>query len=233
VKTAAALALALLLPLPGCALTSKADPLPIRYFTPTWQEAARAAGPASAEGPRLRLGRVSSSSHLRSRIVYRPSAVEVAMYEDRRWTEKPEEYVRRALAQALFEKRAMVQAVSGVGPELEVELLAFDEVHKQSGRAARVTLHYAVQDGRTVLESESMTVEVDVRGDPADPENMAASMGTALHRISEQIASRVASRLKAGGAGDAPASAPPSAVGEVRSPDMAAPKAEPQPSAGR
>jgi cholesterol transport system auxiliary component len=226
VKTAAALSLALLLSLPGCALTSKADPLTIRYFAPVWQDGSRAPSRPSADGPRLRLGRVSSSSHLRSRIVYRPSDVEIAMYEDRRWTEKPEEYVRRALAHALFEARPIVRAVSGVGPELEVELLAFDEVHRKNGRAARVTLHYAVQDGRTVLESESMTMEVEVRGDPEDPENMAASMGAALRGIAEKLASRVAARLPVGGAGDASAQA--SAVG---GPDGAAPKAEQQPRA--
>lgn len=225
-KIAKALSLALLLSLPGCALTSKADPLAIRYFTPTWQEASRAPGRPGADGPRLRLGRISASSHLRNRIVYRVSDVEVAVYEDRRWTERPEEYVRRALAQALFEERPLVRALSGAGPELDVELLAFDEVHRKDGRVARITLHYAVQDDRTVLDAESMTVEVEVRGDPEEPENVAASMGAALHKVAEQLASRVASRLTAGGAGDAPASAKPSAVGEVRSQDIAAPTME-------
>ncbi|WP_437670364.1 PqiC family protein [Sorangium sp. So ce131] len=201
------LPLALLFLFPGCALTSKADPMPIRYFAPKWEQAAGAAERGSTDGPRLRLGRISSSSHLRNRIVYRSSDVEVAMYEDRRWTEEPEEYVRRALAQALFEERPLVQAVSGAGPSLDVELLAFDEVHRKDGRAARITLHYAVQDDRSVLDARSMTVDVEVRGDPADPENMAAAMGAALRDIAERLASRVASRLTAAGAGEAQASA--------------------------
>src|SRR5689334_5933836 len=112
----------------------------IRYFTPTWKEATPSAGRQSAEGPRLRLGRISASSHLRNRMVYRLSDVEVAVYEDRRWTERPEEYVRRALMQALFEERPIVHAVSGVGPAIDVELLAFDEVHGKNGRTARVTI---------------------------------------------------------------------------------------------
>ncbi|AUX45311.1 uncharacterized protein SOCE26_067930 [Sorangium cellulosum] len=206
-KTTRTLPLALLFLLPGCALTSKADPLSIRYFSPRWEQASRAPERASADGPRLRLGRVSSSSHLRNRIVYRSSDVEVAMYEDRRWTEKPEEYVRRALAQALFEERPLVQALSGGGPALDVELLAFDEVHRKDGRAARVTLHYAVQDDRSVLDARSLTVDVEVRGDPKDPENMAAAMGAALHDIAERLASRVASRLTVAGGGEAQASA--------------------------
>ncbi|WP_437963719.1 ABC-type transport auxiliary lipoprotein family protein [Sorangium sp. So ce260] len=200
---------ALLLSVPGCALTSKAEPLSVRYFTPRWEEPPRASERGSADGPRLRLGRISSSSHLRNRIVYRSSDVEVAMYEDRRWTEKPEEYVRRALARALFEERPLVQAVSGGGPALDVELLAFDEVHRRGGRAARVTLHYAVQDDRTVLDTQSMTAEVEVRGDVEDPGNMAAAMGAALHEIAERLASRVASRLDAAGAGNAQAIAAP------------------------
>ncbi|WP_437685096.1 ABC-type transport auxiliary lipoprotein family protein [Sorangium sp. So ce176] len=208
-NTAKALWFAVLLAVPGCALTSKAEPLAVRYFTPGWQASSRAPDRASADGPRLRLGRISSSSHLRNRIVYRSSDVEVAMYEDRRWTEKPEEYVRRALARALFEERPLVQAVSGGGPALDVELLAFDEVHSNGGRAARVALHYAVQDDRTVLDTRSMTVDVEVRGDVEDPENMAAAMGAALHEIAERLASLVASRLTAAGAGDARASASP------------------------
>jgi cholesterol transport system auxiliary component len=207
VKTALALSLALALP--GCALTSKADLMDIRYFTLAWQEAPPSPSPGrpSAEGPRLRLGRITASSHLRNRMVYRLSDVEVAVYEDRRWTERPEEYVRRALAQALFEERPIVHAVSGGGPAIDVELLAFDEVHGKSGRAARVTIRYAVQDDRTVFDAESVTVEVEIRGDAEEPENTAVSMGAALHKVVEQIASRVASQLKAGGSGDAPASA--------------------------
>lgn len=234
-KTTLALSLALLLPLSGCALTSKADPMAIRYFTPTWPDASRApqtapsgaeASRPSASGPRLRIGRISASSHLRNRMVYRLSEAEVAVYEDLRWTEKPEEYVRRALTQALFEERSIVHAVAGGGPQLDVELLAFDEVHRKGGRVARVTLNYAVQDDLTVLGSESLTVEVEVRGDDDEPENTAASMGAALHKIVEQVASRVESRLNAGGAGDTPASAKPSAAGQARSSDTAAPKAQ-------
>ncbi|WP_437302517.1 ABC-type transport auxiliary lipoprotein family protein [Sorangium sp. So ce388] len=203
------LSIALLLALPGCALTSKADPLSVRYFTPKWEAASRVSERPSAEGPRLRLGQISSSSHLRNRIVYRSSDVEVAMYEDRRWTEKPEEYVRRALAQALFEERPLVQALAGAGPTLDVELLAFDEVQRKDGRAARVTLHYAVQDDRSVLDAQSITVEVEIRGNPRDPENMAAAMGAALHDVAERLASRVASRLTAASPGEAQASAAP------------------------
>ncbi|WP_437662023.1 ABC-type transport auxiliary lipoprotein family protein [Sorangium sp. So ce1182] len=208
-KIAKTLLFALLLSAPGCALTSKAEPLSVRYFTPKWEVAPRAPDRASADGPRLRLGRISSSSHLRQQIVYRSSDVEVAMYDDRRWTEKPEEYVRRALARALFEERPLVQAVSGGGPALDIELLAFDEVHRKDGRAARITLHYAVQDDRTVLDAQSMTVDVEVRGDTDDPENVAAAMGAALHEIAERLASRVASRLTAASPGEAQASAAP------------------------
>ena len=96
----------LLLAVPGCALTSKADPLEIRYFTPA-EAPARPATPAG-DGARLRLGRLSASDHLRQRIVVRTSAVELAALEDRRWTEKPEDYLRRALARSLFEEAGLV-----------------------------------------------------------------------------------------------------------------------------
>ena len=58
----------------GCALTSKSEPIAPRYFSPE-----RPADPAHANAKpadvplELRLGRVSGSSHLDERLVYRDS----------------------------------------------------------------------------------------------------------------------------------------------------------------
>src|SRR5690606_27456135 len=137
------------------------------------------AGPDAA-GARLRLGRISASDHLRERIVFRTSEVELAAYEDRRWTEEPEEYLRRSLARALFEDQGLVQAIAGAGPTLDVELLAFDEVRRGDDRSALVVARVALHDDRVVLDGTTVRVEVPV-GDPADaPGRLAHAMGAAL-----------------------------------------------------
>lgn len=190
----------LVLALPGCALTSKADPLEIRYFTPA-ETPPRPSAPA-AEGSRLRLGRLSASDHLRQRIVVRTSAVELASLEDRRWTEKPEDYLRRALARALFEEAGIVQAVAGAGPTLDVELIAFEEVRRGSSRAALVAMHLALHDDRVVLDTTTVRVEVPFEADE-ETAPLAQAMGAALDQATRQIASRVTDRL--GRAATAPA----------------------------
>jgi hypothetical protein len=71
----------------GCALTSKADALSPRYFSPEQAPEPSAARAAPERRLELRLGQVSSASHLDERISYRLSSSEVGFYEERRWTE--------------------------------------------------------------------------------------------------------------------------------------------------
>ncbi|HYJ08617.1 MAG TPA: hypothetical protein VEX18_06400, partial [Polyangiaceae bacterium] len=80
---------------PSCALTSKADAMTPRYFNP--QLAAVSRSQAAPRPFELRLGQVSSAAHLDERISFRINASEVGFYDDRRWTELPEAYLRRAL----------------------------------------------------------------------------------------------------------------------------------------
>ena len=126
-------ALAALAAWSGCALTSKSTPEPIYWFSPeTVHPRLTSAAPPSptreAGAPLLRLGRVTGADHLRERIVYRDEGHVVGFYEDLRWTERPEVYVRLEIARALFEDRGFDRALSGLAPTLDVELLAFDEI---------------------------------------------------------------------------------------------------------
>ncbi|HEY3593834.1 MAG TPA: ABC-type transport auxiliary lipoprotein family protein, partial [Polyangiaceae bacterium] len=84
----------------GCALTSKSDPLMPRYFDPDLSSLPTAAADTDGNpnAPSLRLGRVTAGEHLRERIVYRQANRELGFYEERRWTENPDVYLRRALA---------------------------------------------------------------------------------------------------------------------------------------
>src|SRR5262245_21860046 len=132
--------LSLVAVLAGCALTSKSEPRELRYFAPPTHVVA--AHSQAAGGALLRLGRITSTSLLRVRIVHRNSAVEVSPYETLRWTDEPEAYVRRALGHALFDGHGLEQATDALAPTLEVDVLAFEEVRNGPQRSGRVELRY-------------------------------------------------------------------------------------------
>jgi cholesterol transport system auxiliary component len=187
--------------LTACALLSKAAPLVPRYFTPENGAAAAAAPrapvqPAASETRQLRLGRVRGGSQLRERIMFRDSAHELGYYEDRRWTERPEAYLRRALARTLFEERGLVRVVSGSAPTLEAELVAFEEIRAPEHKA-RVQVIITLNGDRVGSLQETITVEQplprDAKGDDAD--TTVDALATALHQCVAQIADRVMAKL--------------------------------------
>ncbi|HEX7480886.1 MAG TPA: ABC-type transport auxiliary lipoprotein family protein [Polyangiales bacterium] len=195
--------------LAACALFSKAAPLEPRYFTPEDGATAAvqrvAAQPASSENRQLRLGSVRGSSQLRERIVFRDSAHERGYYEDRRWTERPEAYLRRALARALFEERGLVRVVSGVGPTLEAELVAFEELRAPE-HSVRVQVIITLDDDRTASLEETISVEQRVSPNAQDDaEATVAALASALQKCVAQIAERVVLQLGAAAVGRAPA----------------------------
>jgi hypothetical protein len=117
----------------GCAFMSKGEGMTPRYFSPALaSEPPEASEPrppeATSAPPELRIGRIEPAAHLEERIAYRISDSELAYYDDRRWTEPPEQFVRRALERELFESRAFRRVISGAAPTLDVELLSFEEV---------------------------------------------------------------------------------------------------------
>ena len=192
----------------GCALTAKSVPIAPRYFSPDRPaDAARASTKPPGVPLELRLGRITSSSHLDERLVFRDSDYELGYYEERRWTEDPEEYLRRRLGRVLFEERGLRHVIGGIGPTLEVELIAFEEIRTPK-RVARVQLTARLQDARLVRWEETLTVDQpipeDSKGDVADA--MVAAIGTALGSVVDRIADRVMSELTATAAA---AAAPP------------------------
>lgn len=178
----------------GCALTSKADALSPRYFSP--QLVGEARSPAAARSFELRLGQVASASNLDERMAYRINPVEVGFYEDRRWTELPEQYLRRALEKELFEDRKLTRVVSGAAPTLDVELIAFEEQRGTPGKA-RVSLRFTLRDERRALLEQTLTLEQplgDRRGGDAS-ELVAEALAGTLARAVRQLGSEVIERL--------------------------------------
>lgn len=191
---------ALALTVSGCALTSKSEVVEVRYFTPertmpaptptlTSANAGMEAAPAPID---LRLAKVTSGPHLRERIAYREANHEIGYYDDRRWTERPDAYVRRALEHRLFEDAAFRRVLGGTAPALDIEVLAFDEIRTPTGRAARVSIRMVLFRDRVVLKEDTITIDVPVPAtkDPGVPEIVAA-LSTALDFATTQVATRV------------------------------------------
>jgi ABC-type uncharacterized transport system auxiliary subunit len=186
----------------GCALLSKSRPLELRYFeavepaaadqrAPAPPAPAASAGGEQEQGLRLRLGAVKAARHLDLRIATRRGAHEVGYHETLRWTERPEEYVRRALQRDLYQQAGFTRVVSGPAPTLEVELISFEEYDQGGRRRGRVELQTVLHDERVQLDQETVRVEADVdaaQGDAA--EALVAALGKALGQASRRVTER-------------------------------------------
>jgi cholesterol transport system auxiliary component len=180
--------------LTGCALLGKSEPSVPHYFTPELDGSP--AVPRAPPGLQLRLGRVEGWSHLRERMVARSAAGELSYSDDRRWTERPEVYLRRALSRALFEERGLVEALSGRAITLEVELIAFEEVERP--HVVRMQARLALRDDRLILFQETVTVEQPVAPSEgagqarALVEAFSSVLRTGVTRISDQVMAQLA-----------------------------------------
>jgi len=179
--------------LSGCALLGKNDPHVPRYFTAEYE----GDGPAAKVRTdlQLRLGRVEGWSHVREQLAARNSARELFYREDRRWTERPEIYLRRALSRALFEERGVVESLSGRGVTVDVELIAFEEIEEP--HKARMQALIVLRDDRIGLLTETITVERPVANSIEADQARAVvdALSQALHAGVTRIADRVVARL--------------------------------------
>jgi cholesterol transport system auxiliary component len=187
----------------ACALTSKAEMANVRYFSPETanlksisEGSAVESTVSNPKGPLvLRLGRVSSGSNLRERIAYRTATYEVGYYEELRWTERPETYVRRELARSLFEKHGFRRIMTDAAPTLDVEVIAFDDMHSTAGRAARVQLSVTLLGDEKVIFENTLTVDRSVVSGNAPIEDMIAAMANALEAAVDLTAQLVEKAL--------------------------------------
>jgi cholesterol transport system auxiliary component len=167
----------------GCALTSRGESLDPHYFSPELEPAPQGFAARPSLGP-LRLGRVRAATGLKEKIVFRDSVYEVGYYEERRWTERPDVYVRRALARALFEGAGFVQAASSSAPTLDVDIFAFEEI-RGAQPVVRIGLTMVVRDDDTALVEKTLVVDeplsTTVGDGPATP--LVRAFSRALSRI--------------------------------------------------
>lgn len=187
---------ALGLALGACALTSKAEPVDVRYFSPERAESTSAGRkePTAASLPfPLRLGRVQARPHLRERIVYRENDFELGYYDGLRWAERPDVYLRRAISRALFERRTNRQVLGADAPTVEVEISAFDEVRARSGHDAHVRLDAILFDRNDIVWQGTVDAREPVAG--SSIEAVVAAMTSAVEVAAESLARSVESAL--------------------------------------
>ena len=176
----------------GCVFRNASDP---RFFRPE-SRALDAAQSASAQGPgtQLRLRTVRATPLLRERIVWRASAVEYGLYEQRRWSELPASFVERALESALGATPG-IQLTEALGvATLRVEVLAFDEV-RAPAHAAAVSLAVSLEDHeqQPLLDQTFQTQEPIADEAPAAT---ATAMGKALDSVVAEVARAVGEALR-------------------------------------
>lgn len=189
-----------LLPLAGCALLTKAEPLDPVYLSPEADEAQADASPVAsrATGLLLRLRRVEGADNLGLDLVIRTHPHRYHRDEDRKWTQPPVDYLRQALATELFQRRGITRAVGGDVPELEVTLLAFED-SRAPAPTARIRLTYRLLQGDRALLERTLAVSVPVPGELDDedrPARLAAAMGEALRQVVDQLAGQIQRALE-------------------------------------
>ena len=182
----------------GCALFSKSELVQVRYFSPEESGARQARheqpSPIACSGQiALRLGRISAPEHLEERLVYRSSPNEFGYYQNQRWTDRPEEYLRRALSRELFEVRGLARVVSGAAPTLDVELTAFEEVRGPIPKA-RLALTFVLHDEKSVQIERSLTIDRDIAD--RDAQSFVRALSSALAGAVERVTGDVVRELE-------------------------------------
>jgi ABC-type uncharacterized transport system auxiliary subunit len=180
----------------GCLFRTPDRP---RFFRPgsvTLQGAVQdEADPPAAGGIAIRLRGVRSEPFLRERIVWRVSAVEYGLYEQRRWIDLPAHYVDRALRTRLRSTPGLRLTNDPRAVALHIDVIAFDDVLAPA-HAANVTLGVTLEDpARGRLLERTFDARVGI-GD-GEPASMAKAMGEALDDAVAQVADAVRLNLKA------------------------------------
>ncbi len=189
---------ALLSLLSDCALTSKAQAVYPRFFSPE-PEMVAAALPVTTEAPiALRLGQVEAASHIDERFAYRLEPSELSYNEERRWTEAPERYLRRALERELFQRRGIQRIVSGPGGTLDVELTAFEELRSPPARV-RLALSFSLHDDRQSQLERSLVVEkpLPANAGGASAREVTSALTLALAAAVLEVSEQVTRELRA------------------------------------
>lgn len=175
----------------GCALTSRGQASEWHWFTPE-RVRPQLTSAAVGTGPAVRVRRITSGTDLGRRIVFGDGAYAVGFYEQRRWTEGPELYVRRALERTLCQEQGFRCDIDGNAPTLDVEVVKFQEVKTAHSHAALVSLRVVLSNDRVLLDD---TIQVEDRVSGSSFDEVVAAMARALDGASAEVARRVSAAL--------------------------------------
>lgn len=142
----------------GCALTNKADPLNVRYFTPYVPEATQPGVRTSREPVTVRVDRVEAAAHLTESIAFRKSRTELMYHPELRWTETPDVYLERAIGDALFTDGSLRRGITEGAFTLGVVLEEFEALDFAQPRA-RVVARVWIADDRRVTSERRLVIE--------------------------------------------------------------------------
>ena len=180
----AAVSIPAVAPAVGCALTSRGEDVHVVWYTP--ERTYRSVGIAELQRTcPLRFGRVTSGADLGPRIAFGDGMYKVEYYEARRWTERPEHFVRRAAQRALFEEGMFQRTLSAGAPTVDLELIDFEEINASALHAARVAVRVVVTSDRRIFEHT-----VETRHSVGGPSfnDFVAAMAAALEEAARQVA---------------------------------------------
>jgi cholesterol transport system auxiliary component len=179
----------------GCALLSRGPSLKPHYYDP--EQPTRATTNVVSPGCALHLGEVSANDDLGQSIAFRSSTYEVGYYETRRWSESPDNYLRRALVRALFDERRCRRVLSGDGPTLDARLLTFEQ--QRGPQLARVAVHVVVYDSRGVRAEQTLEATRPFGEGTADAafDGFVAAVSGALDDVVAQVVKVVTSAVTA------------------------------------
>jgi cholesterol transport system auxiliary component len=133
------------------------------------------------------------SGNLETRIAFGDGAYQGGYYERRRWTERPELYVRRALERTICQEQGFrCNPDDADAPTLDIEVLKFQEL-KAAGSHQGVVALRIVLSTKKVLVDDTVQVVVPVHGDRFD--DVVAAIAVALDAASGDVARRVRTAL--------------------------------------
>jgi ABC-type uncharacterized transport system auxiliary subunit len=194
----------------ACALTSRSEPMQVRYFSADTAETQRLPSQAPGTVVSLRLERVRSSAHLGESIAYRTGVHEVGYYDQERWTERPEAFLERGLERAFFQDQGVTRVVGGISETLSVELISFEEVRGPKP-VARVEVGLTLHDERSSHLEQTIRVERAIVANGTDkPASTVAALSEALNEAIGRIAQTVTDKLRVIAAAEPAASHQPS-----------------------
>jgi len=130
-------------------------------------------------------------------LAYRVHDSELGYRDDRRWSERPEEYLRRALEGELFERAGVRRVLAGAATTLDVELTAFEEVRDPTPHV-RLALTFRLHDDRQVSLERSLLVErpLVADGDKDHAQRVATALGQALAQATADVGAEVVPYLR-------------------------------------